>query len=58
MSEVGSGREVYLGPLNHAPDVELAAAARNALPRLFAEIDELRRRAEARTLIAILGTSG
>jgi hypothetical protein len=29
---------------NRAADAELAAAARNALPRLFAEIDELRRR--------------
>jgi len=36
------------------PDAELMAASRNALPRLFAGIDELR----ARKSIRVVGTVG
>ena len=38
---------------NKGPDAELMAAARNALPRLFAEIDALR--AGQRRTIPVLG---
>jgi NADPH-dependent ferric siderophore reductase len=36
-----SGGYWLLAMPNKAPDAQLMAAARNALPRLFAEIDEL-----------------
>ena len=48
------GSRWLLAMPNKGPDAELMAAARNALPRLFAEIDELR----ARRAIRVVGTVG
>lgn len=52
------GTRWLLAMPNKGPDAELMVAARNALPRLFAEIDELRRRAAPRRTIPILGSVG
>ena len=58
MADTGPGRELLLGFINHAEDAALAAAARNALPRLFAKIDELRDARRVPGRIPILGSVG
>lgn len=54
MAETPDGRVFLLGYVNRAEDAALAAAARNVLPRLFVELDDLRRRARPR--ICVEGT--
>lgn len=58
VQDLGDDRELIVALPNRLEDAELMAAARNALPRLFAEIDELRARARPRRTIPILGTVG
>ena len=47
---------MYLGAFFYGEDAaQLAASARNALPRLFAEVDELRRRARGVPIVGVVG---
>lgn len=52
------GSRERVGEFDRADAAQLVAAAVNVLPRIFADLDEARRRARPRQAIPILGSIG